>query len=180
MDGLLINNLDLKALFSNIPKPDTYADIASLALVAASSVAFALRGSAWDKPDPNGAIYFERVQDGQDGLTGANETRNINQRLQELVSLLEDLINYYFADGTSRIEMLSSSGVHNPARLNVWPMHLAVNYTSDSLSRHSLLIYLTSIPRVSESCLKQFWRSSFYPRTETATQATMPPRSGSI
>ena len=88
MDDFLVNNLDIKALFSSIPKPDTYADIASLVLVAASSVAFALRGSAWDKSDPNRAIYFERVQDGQDGLPGAKETRNIHQRLQELVSIL--------------------------------------------------------------------------------------------
>lgn len=88
MDRLLVNSANpvWGQLISHIPTPATYADIASLALVAATSTAFGLRKYTWDKPDSHGHIYFERVQEGQEGAAGAKESRNINQRLQELVS----------------------------------------------------------------------------------------------
>lgn len=65
--------------------PQTYADAAALAVVAVGSAAFTLRKYTWDRPDPYNYIWYERPQSG-DGASAAKATRNIAQRLEELVS----------------------------------------------------------------------------------------------
>lgn len=79
--------IDMTELVRQIA-PQTYADAAAITVVGLASAAYFLRDYTWDKPDPYRYVWYERPQ-AQDGATNqANKTtRNIAERLEELVSL---------------------------------------------------------------------------------------------
>lgn len=66
--------------------PSSFADTAALAAVGLVSSAFLLRRYTWDKPDPHEYIFFEKPQAQEGFLNKVKTTRNIAERLEELVS----------------------------------------------------------------------------------------------
>lgn len=65
--------------------PATYGDAAALAVIAAASAAYSLRKYTWDRPDPYDYIWYERPQANDAKGGAARTTRNIAERLEELV-----------------------------------------------------------------------------------------------
>jgi hypothetical protein len=72
----------------DIIAPANYADAAALAVIATASVAYTLRKYTWDRPDPYEYIWYERPQANGAKGNAARVTRNIAQRLEELVGRL--------------------------------------------------------------------------------------------
>lgn len=66
--------------------PGTVADTAALAAAGLLSAAYVLRGYAWDRPDPYNYIWYEKPQQGADGNAASKKSKNIAERLEELVS----------------------------------------------------------------------------------------------
>lgn len=84
------NDLPITPEFASLLKqvaPSSFLDTIALGIAAAATAAWLLRKYTWDKPDPYHYIYFERPQV-QDGFLASRKrvTRNIAQRLEELVS----------------------------------------------------------------------------------------------
>lgn len=114
-EGATLAWLDLLDLFS-FAKPQTLVD--SIALVAFLSVLIIClsRGKVWDRPGPLHHLWFERPQL-KHGVVWAAEkqTRNVAQRMEELVNLLHDpSLHGLRLIMPLRIGNWSSSGVHNP------------------------------------------------------------------
>lgn len=61
-------------------------DLAMMAVLGAASTAYMSRGRLWDKPDPYHYKWFERPQEQMGGMAGAQQTRNIKEKLEETVS----------------------------------------------------------------------------------------------
>lgn len=73
--------------FIKYAQPTSYADIATLGLVALGTAGALSRGKLWDR-DPYKHIWYERPQDQDGGSRAASKhTRNIQQKLEESVSL---------------------------------------------------------------------------------------------
>lgn len=66
--------------------PATYSDATALAVIAAASAAYTLRKYTWDRPDPYEHIWYERPQANDAKGAATRTTRNIAERLEELVS----------------------------------------------------------------------------------------------
>lgn len=103
--------------------PSSFADTAALAAVGLVSSAFLLRRYTWDKPDPNEHIFYERPQAKEGFLNKVKTTRNIAERLEELVSQSETPrgVTPVLTRTLTRIKMQSSSGVLNLARQRASP-----------------------------------------------------------
>lgn len=84
-NGLGINVDELAALVKQAA-PSTLLDTAALSVSALAAAAYFLREYTWDKPDPYRHIFFERPQAQEGFIQGAAKTRNIAERLEELVS----------------------------------------------------------------------------------------------
>lgn len=112
--------------------PSSFADTAALAAVGLVSSAFLLRRYTWDKPDPHEYIFFERPQAKEGFLNKVKTTRNIVERLEELVSRSETLPGVFpvLTEFRLRIKMQSSSGVPNPAQQRALPTVSRGNCTS--------------------------------------------------
>ncbi|THV96488.1 cytochrome P450 reductase 1 [Aureobasidium pullulans] len=70
-------------VFSHLSKNAGFEDIAAMALVGAASAAYMFKGTLWDKPDPYLYKWFERPQELMGGRAGAQQTRNIAEKLEE-------------------------------------------------------------------------------------------------
>ncbi|THX20795.1 cytochrome P450 reductase 1 [Aureobasidium pullulans] len=70
-------------VFSHLSKNAGFEDIAAMALVGAASAAYMFKGTLWDKPDPYLYRWFERPQELMGGRAGAQQTRNIAEKLEE-------------------------------------------------------------------------------------------------
>ncbi|THY67301.1 cytochrome P450 reductase 1 [Aureobasidium pullulans] len=70
-------------VFSHLSKNAGLEDIAAMALVGAASAAYMFKGTLWDKPDPYLYKWFERPQELMGGRAGAQQTRNIAEKLEE-------------------------------------------------------------------------------------------------
>lgn len=67
--------------------PKTILDTAAVVLAGALLGTYLFADYTWNKPDPYQYIYYERPQKQGDGSHSASQTtRNIAQRLEELVS----------------------------------------------------------------------------------------------
>lgn len=74
--------------------PTSFLDLLALLFVGAGSVAYLFPQWTWNKPDPYHHIWFERPQQQEGGLNNASQTtRNIAQRLEELVRAIFAFIN---------------------------------------------------------------------------------------
>jgi len=58
-------------------------DIAMIAVLSAVSTAYMFQGRLWDKPDPYHYKWFERPQEHMSSKKGAQQTRNIMEKLEE-------------------------------------------------------------------------------------------------
>lgn len=66
--------------------PSSFVDALALATISVALSAYALRGYAWDKPNPYQHLWFERPQATDvDGGSGKATTRNIAEKAEELV-----------------------------------------------------------------------------------------------
>ncbi|THY63422.1 hypothetical protein D6C99_00559 [Aureobasidium pullulans] len=81
-------------VFSHLSKNAGFEDIAAMALVGAASAAYMFKGTLWDKPDPYLYKWFERPQKLMGGRAGAQQTRNVAEKLEETVS------DYPFFEGS--------------------------------------------------------------------------------
>lgn len=72
--------------------PNIFADTAALAAAGLLSAAYVLRGYTWDKPDPYSFIWYEKPQQGAGG-NAAKKSKNIAERLEELVSASDHLMS---------------------------------------------------------------------------------------
>lgn len=71
--------------------PTSFLDLAAISLVVFATSALLLREYTWDKPDPHRHKWFERPQEKLGvNKNAAKDTRNIAQRLHELVYLSTD------------------------------------------------------------------------------------------
>lgn len=92
-------------LFAHLSKSAGYEDMAAMALVGAASAAYMFRGTLWDKPDPYHYKWFERPQELMGGRAGAQQTRNIAEKIQETVSKF-DGSNIVHADFSQDADMV--------------------------------------------------------------------------
>lgn len=79
-------------VFTHLSKNAGYEDIAAMALVGAASVAYMFKGTLWDKPDPYHYKWFERPQELMGGRAGAQQTRNIAEKIEETVRMIDPSI----------------------------------------------------------------------------------------
>lgn len=69
---------------SSLIQPTSTADILTLFSITVGSVAYLLKGIAWDRPDPHYHKFFERPQLSDSSFSDRKkETRNIAQKLEE-------------------------------------------------------------------------------------------------
>lgn len=61
-------------------------DLAMMAILGAASTAYMSQGRLWDKPDPHHYKWFERPQEQMGSKAGAQQTRNIMEKLEDTVS----------------------------------------------------------------------------------------------
>lgn len=80
--GFYLNNVLARLLHGAGPE-----DLAMMAVLGAASTAYMSRGRLWDKPDPYQYKWFERPQEQMIGKAGAQQTRNIMEKLEETVSV---------------------------------------------------------------------------------------------
>jgi NADPH-ferrihemoprotein reductase len=72
--------------------PTSFLDLAAISLVVFATSALLLREYTWDKPDPYRHKWFERPQEKLGAnQNAAKDTRNIAQRLHELVYLITNV-----------------------------------------------------------------------------------------
>lgn len=67
--------------------PNSFLDAAALAGVGLASGAYLVIDQIWGKPDPYNYIWYERPQQADGAAQAAAVTRNIAERMEELVSL---------------------------------------------------------------------------------------------
>lgn len=79
--GFSFNNVLTRLLHGAGPE-----DLAMMAVLGAASTAYMSWGRLWDKPDPYHYKWFERPQEQLGGKLGAQQTRNIMEKLEETVS----------------------------------------------------------------------------------------------
>jgi hypothetical protein len=98
-------------------KLSSYADIATLSLVALGTAGALSRGKLWDKADPYNHKWFERPQEVLGQVRSATaETRKIQEKLEQSVSASMPGTNEYTKLTANRTNKQSFSGVHNPAQ----------------------------------------------------------------
>ncbi|KAI5248323.1 cytochrome P450 reductase 1 [Aureobasidium subglaciale] len=73
----------LNNVFTHLSKNAGFEDIAAMALVGAASAAYMFKGTLWDKPDPYHYKWFERPQELMGARAGAQQTRNIAEKIEE-------------------------------------------------------------------------------------------------
>jgi NADPH-ferrihemoprotein reductase len=78
--GVLLEQLSVKP-------PQSVADAAAILALSIASLAYLLRGIAWDKPGPYHHLWFEYPSAKAGGAAAAPKaTRNISEKLEKSVS----------------------------------------------------------------------------------------------
>ncbi|KAI4751152.1 cytochrome P450 reductase 1 [Aureobasidium sp. EXF-3400] len=83
MTTAFTNTPTLNNVLTHLSKNAGFEDIAAMALVGAASAAYMFKGTLWDKPDPYHYKWFERPQELMGGRAGAQQTRNIAEKIEE-------------------------------------------------------------------------------------------------
>lgn len=63
-------------------------DVVAMAVLAILSAVYLVRGSLWDRPDPHLYKMFERPQEKMGSNSVATVSRDISERMQQMVSTL--------------------------------------------------------------------------------------------
>lgn len=71
-------------------------DVVAMAVFAILSAVYLMRGTLWDKPDPYAYKMYERPQQKMGAKTITATTRDVTERMQQVVSTTF-LTNTYFA-----------------------------------------------------------------------------------
>lgn len=83
----LVKSPPALAEIAGVLAPQSLIDTAAITAVVLVSAAFFLREYTWDKPDPYHHLWYEKPQENSGfGPVKQGVTRNIAQRLEELVS----------------------------------------------------------------------------------------------
>lgn len=100
----------------------TFDDVVVMAVLAILSAVYLVRGTLWDRPDPHLYKMFERPQEKMGSKSVAAASRDVSERMHQVVSLAPIDVSTAAADTTQRAQISSSSGALNPAPQNV--LHL--------------------------------------------------------
>jgi NADPH-ferrihemoprotein reductase len=73
--------------------PTTYADAVALIALGLISVGYLLPSYTWNRPDPYAYIWYERPQQKECATNRVKVTKNIVQRMEELVSIGRKYVN---------------------------------------------------------------------------------------
>lgn len=76
----------LGPLVSHFSRNASIDDIAAMAAVGLLSAAFLTKGKVWDRPDPHYYKWFERPQEALGAGGVAKATRNVAEKMAEMVS----------------------------------------------------------------------------------------------
>lgn len=69
----------------NVARSAAYDDVAVVALLALCGASYLLQGLVWNRPDPYAYKLYERPQEIINGKPAQKATRNIAQKLKEVV-----------------------------------------------------------------------------------------------
>jgi hypothetical protein len=94
-------------------------DVVAMAMLAILSAVYLVRGTLWDRPDPHLYKMYERPQEQMGSNSVAPVSRDVAERMQQIVSLQLAVIFAAVANVTSRAQILSYSGALNQALQNV-------------------------------------------------------------
>lgn len=62
-------------------------DVVAMAVLAVLSAVYLMRGTLWDRPDPHLYKMYERPQEKMGSKTAAAVSRDVAERMQQLVSI---------------------------------------------------------------------------------------------
>ena len=62
-------------------------DVVAMAVLAILSAVYLVRGTLWDRPDPHLHKMFERPQEKMGSALVATVSRNVSERMQQMVSV---------------------------------------------------------------------------------------------
>ncbi|KAH0011586.1 riboflavin synthase domain-like protein, partial [Aureobasidium melanogenum] len=139
------NTPTLNNVLTHLSKNAGFEDIAAMALVGAASAAYMFKGTLWDKPDPYHYKWFERPQELMGGRAGAQQTRNIAEKIEETGA---DMVIFWGSQsGTAeRMAIRLAKECHQRFGLKVLAVD-ASDYESSTISQiptSKLCIFLAS------------------------------------
>ena len=67
-------------------------DVVAMAVLAILSAVYLVRGTLWDRPDPHLYKMYERPQEKMGSKSMATVSRDVSERMQQLVSILSVIL----------------------------------------------------------------------------------------